>query len=288
VKIKMVEKTQETKKSFQLPELRSEYIWAVTFIVFLIPTMIPLGTQVEMTPMTQEIYNNIQALKPGSIVLTGGAGVFSFMLENSPAFIAFLKQAARQHLRVVQLPLGIENVPFFKYCLEAAGVDESAGGPWKYGRDYVVLPYLPGGDPSRVSFLTDVKRTVNTDVYGTPLSQIQLMNDVKDAKSFAYWADASGTDIPSLARISVGMFNLPVIGFVHAYYYGVWSPYLTMYPGKMWFTNGIIGGAQYESLMNYSGLGHSGIDAYQLTSIYYFVLFALGNITMYARKEWKE
>lgn len=284
----MTGKSLETKKGYVLPEIRSEYIWAVAFIIFLIPTLIPLGTQVEMTPMTLDIYSRIQALAPGTLILTGGTGVFSFMLENSPAFIAFLKQAARQHLRLVQLPLGIENVPFFKYCLEAAGVDESAGGPWRYGRDYIVLPYLPGGDPSRVLFLTDVKATVHTDVYGTALSQIPLMSDVKDAKSFAFWVDCSGTDVPSLTRISIGMFNLPVIEFCHAYYYPVWSPYLTMYPGKMWLTNGIIGGAQYETLMNYSGLGHSGIDAYQLISIYYFVLFFLGNITMYLRREWKE
>jgi len=275
-------------KRLRIPEVRSEYIWAITFILFIIPIVRPLGTEVEMTPMTLEIYNRIQALPPGSILVTGGNGIFSFMLENSPATIACLKQMARQHLRIVNVPLGIENPPFFKYCIDAAGVDESVGGPWKYGRDYVALPYLPGGESTRILFLKDVKQTVNTDIYGTPISQIPLMNDVKDASSFAYWIDSSGTDIPSLVRTSIAMYNLPVIGFTHAYYYSVYTPYLAMYPGKIWLTNGIIGGAQYETLMNIKGLGHSGIDTYQLVSIYFYALFILGNIVMHFGKKEEE
>jgi hypothetical protein len=282
----MAEKIKIAAKG--LPEIRSEYIWAITFILFIAPMLYPLGTKVEMTQMTLDIYNNIQALPSGTILITGGAGVFSFMLECSAAYIAFIKQAARQHLRLVNLPLGVENVPYFQYCIDAAGVDQSKGGPWKYGTDYVALPYLAGGDATRISFLQDVKKTVNTDVFGTPISDLPLMNDVKNSKNFAYWIDSTGTDIPSLARYSIGQFQLPVIGFIHAYYYAVYTPYLAMYPGKIWFTNGIVGGAQYETLMGYSSLGHTGMDTYQIVSVYFFVLFALGNIVMYSGRKKEE
>jgi len=210
------------------------------------------------------------------------------MLENSPAFIACIKQMARQGLRLVNIPTGVENVPYFQYCLDAAGVDESKGGPWKYGRDYVALPYIPGGTAGLVAVLRDVRKAVPADIYGTPLSQISLMADVKNASSYAYWIDCSGYYVPTLAAYVIGQFNIPVIGFIHAYYYAVYSPYLAMYPGRIWFTNGIIGGAQYESLMSYKGLGQSGVDSYQLISLYFFVLFALANITVYVRKEAKK
>lgn len=274
----------ESRSGFSFSDIRSEYIWAAGFILVIIPVLYPLGTTVDMSPMTNEIYNNIQSLSPGTIIVTGGPGIFSFMLENSPAFIASIKQMARQGLRLVNIPLGTENIPYFKYCIDAAGVDESAGGPWKYGRDYVALPYLPGYSSGLIAFLNDVHGTIAMDIYGTPLSEIPLMQEVTDASSFAYWIDCSGYFIPTLARFAIGQYDLPVIGFIHAYYYAVYGPYLAMYPGKIWFTNGVIGGAQYEALMRYKGLGHSSIDAYQLISIYYYVLFILGNVVMYLGK----
>jgi len=281
----MTERSAKKASRIEIPELRSEYIWAVAFVLFLISILFPLGTRVEMTPMTEQIYDNIQKLPKGTIIATGGPGIFSFMLENSPAFIACIKQMARQGLRLVNIPTGVENIPYFKYCIDAAGVDESKGGPWKYGRDYVALPYIPGGTAGLVAVLKDVKKAVATDIEGTPLSQIPLMQDVKDASSFAYWIDCSGYFVPTLAAYVIGQFKVPVIGFIHAYYYAVYSPYLAMYPGKIWFTNGIIGGAQYESLMAYKGLGQSGVDSYQLISIYFFVLFALANVTVYFKRE---
>jgi hypothetical protein len=269
-------------------EIKSEYIWAIAFILVVIPLMFPIGTKVEMSPMTKEIYDNIQDLPSGTIVVTGGPGVFSFMLENAPAFIACIKQMAQQELRLVNIPLGTENIPFFQYCITAAGVDEAQGGPWKYGEDYVSLPYLPGYSSGLVAFLNDVHKTIATDIKGTPLSEITLMQDVTDASSFAYWIDCSGYFVPNLARFAIGQYDLPVIGFIHAYYYAVYGPYLAMYPGQIWFTNGVIGGAQYEALMGFKGLGHSSVDAYQLISIYYYVLFILGNVVLYIQKGGEE
>jgi hypothetical protein len=280
----MTEKTQAKAKRFQIKEIRSEYIWAIAFLLFVTTTLHPLMTKVIVTPGVQDIYNRIQALPRGSIIISGPGGVFSFMLECSAAFIACIKQMARQGLRLISLPLEVEYVPFYKYCIDAAGVDESAGGPWKYGRDYVALPYIPGGTTAMLAFLNNVRSIIYTDIYGTPIDQIPMMSDVINYKSFAYWVDTSGYYIPTLSMWQVAQYNLPLIGFIHAYYYAVYGPYMAMYPGKVFLTNGIVGGAEYEELMNYSGLGQIGVDSYQLVSIYFFVIMILGNAVMFLRR----
>ncbi len=264
----------------KIPELESRHIWAVLIIAFLIPAISPLGSPFPMSDVTVQIYNLIESLPKGSIVVMGGSAVFAFDLESSAGMIACLKQMARLGLRMVTLPLAVEAVQFHKFCIDAAGVDSSKGGPWKYGIDYVLLPYQPAGDASLIAFLTDVHKTISVDLSGTPIDQIPLMKDVHSYKDIAVFI-CPHWGFVSIVRYATGQFGLTSISFAQSTAYAFFSPYMQAYPGKVFMTNGYLGGAQYEKLNNIKGLGYKVIDSYTLVSILIIAFVVLGNVTMH-------
>lgn len=266
----------------KIPELKSQYIWLVVLIVYVIPVLTPIGAPFEMSDITIEIWNFVEDLPEGSIVVIGGAYVFAFDLESSAALIACLKQMARNGLRVVNAPFAVEAVQFHKYCIDAARVDEKQGGPWKYGRDYVQLPYMPGGAAAYVAFLEDVHSAVSTDVAGTPLSELPLMNDFHNYEDVAVWVCPHWA-FDMVVRYAVSERNIPGIYFAQAAAYAGYSPYMMMYPGMVWMTNGFLGGAQYEKLEGVPGLGYAVVDAYAIMSAVYIIFVVLGNITMLSK-----
>jgi len=270
----------------KVPELKSQHIWIVVLIALVIPAIFPLGVPIQSSAATENIYNFIESLPRGSIVVMGGSGNFAFDLESSAGMIAAIKQMARRGLRLVGTPFGVEAVPLQKYCVDAARVDQKYGGPWKYGVDYVQLPYLPGGAAAYVSFLKDVWATVYTDVQGTPLSAIPLMKDFHSYKDIALWL-CPHYDFPNAVRYATQERGIPSVYFAQAAVYSTYAPYMVQFPGKVWMTNGFLGGAQYEKLVGMSGLGTSAIDAYALVSVVFIGFVVLGN-TVLLQKVGKE
>ncbi|RKX41766.1 MAG: hypothetical protein DRP27_10345 [Thermotogae bacterium] len=266
----------------KIPELRSQYIWLVCLILYLIPIIHPIGAPFQISDITKKIYNYIENLPEGSIIVMGGSGVFAFDFEPGAAMIACIKQMARNKLRLVAFPLGVESLQFHKFCVDAAKVLEKDGGPWKYGIDFVQLPYVPGYDAALISFLNDVHGTVKVDAYGTPIEELPLMQDLHDYRDIALWI-CPHWSFPLIVRFVTGEKGIPSVMFAHSYSYSVFAPYMMIYPDKVWMTNGFLGGAQYEKLVGIKGLGHAAVDSYAIISAAYIIFVVLGNLTMLTR-----
>jgi len=271
----------------RIRELKSREIWVVVLLVYLITCLIPLGAPFEMSDITVEIYEFIDELPEGSIVVIGGSAVFAFDLESSASLIACIKQMHRNNLRIVCAPYGVEAVQFEKYCVDAARVDKKYGGNWEYGIDYVQLPYMAGGAAAYVAFLDDVHTAIATDVAGTPLDEIPLMRDLQNYEDIAAWICPHWA-FDMIVRYVIAEKDIPGIYFAQSAAYGSYVPYMMAYPGKCWMTNGFLGGAQYERLEGVPGLGHAVVDSYALMSIVYVGFVVLGNITMYTAREEEE
>jgi len=263
----------------KLPELKASQIWAIVLIGYLIPAFIPLGMNPVISQATQTVYNTIQSLPPGSIVMCGGGGVFAFDLESSAGLIPAIQQMARNGVKVVFYPMWIETMQFNKYCVDSARVDEKYGGPWKYGRDYVFLPYIPGNEVGLVSFMNDVKKTVSVDYAGTPIDQLPLMAGLNSYKDIKLWICAEWDGV-TILRYVTGQYGIPVMWFAQSSAYAAYGSYMSIYPGQIYLTNGALGGAQYEKLNGITGLGHAALDSNVMFTIMFVGFLVLGNLTM--------
>lgn len=263
----------------KIPELKSQHVWLVVLLVFIYSGVSTIGAPFLMSEATEEAWDFIENIPEGSICVMGGWGVFAFDLESTAAQVACVKQMARRGLRLVCVPTGIESVQLEKYCIDVARVDEKYGGPWEYGVDYAVLPYLSGGNARLIRFLEDVHGTVSLDVLGTPLSELPIFDDFHSYEDIAVWT-VPHWSYGTIALYVTGERGVPSISFAQAGAYPRQAVYMNIYPDKVWITNGFLGGAQYERLENCPGLGHSAIDGYAIVSAVYLGFIVLGNAKM--------
>lgn len=271
----------------EIPELKRQYVWAIVLLVFISAVLFPINAPFPMSDITVQIYNEINSLKPGQIVVVGGAWDFAFDLESSAAMIPALRQLATRHVKIVFAPFAVESVQFEKYCMVASGIDSAQGGPYKYGVDWVQFGYIPGLPAAMVGFLNDVHSAVPTDVYGTPDAKIPLLQNFTSWKDITLWI-CPHWSFDVVVRYCTADHGIPAIYFAQSAAYAAYSPYMQAYPGKVWMTNGYLGGAQYENLMHTTGVGHAAINAYYLLSAVFVVIIILGNVTMLTKMRKKE
>jgi hypothetical protein len=241
--------------------------------------MQPLGAPFPTSDVTVSAFETIENLPEGSIVVIGGSGAFAFDLESSAANIPAIQQMANKGLKLVNVPLSTEAVQFQKYLVDGSKVDSTQGGPWEYGVDWVQLPYLPGQAAALVSLLEDVHDTISVDVYGTPLEELPLMQEFRNHEDISLWI-CPHWGFPDIARYVTGEKGITSISFCQAGAYAMYTPYMMAYPGKIFLTNGFLGGAQYERLMGVKGLGHAAIDGYAVISAVLIIFILLGNIKL--------
>ncbi|RLI33614.1 hypothetical protein DRO56_01310 [Candidatus Bathyarchaeota archaeon] len=259
----------------KLLELRPEWLWLITLILIIAPMIFPIHAPFRINESTLRVYEFVENLPEGSVVVSGGAGNYAFMYETSAAFIAFLNQIKNRDIKLIIFPLHPDSLMFEPWAIRVAGFDKVK----EYGKDWVILNYIPGGSYITLpAFMQDIKGLCRTDLYGTPLDELPIFNNVDNYEDIDLWVDCGANSMWSLVRY-VAPYHVPIIGFVHSAYYPMFQPFKAA--GLVYeFTNGIRGGAEYEKLVGYTpwNLGTITMDAYNLYSIYVLILVILANI----------
>jgi hypothetical protein len=269
----------------KIPDLKSQYVWlTVALLAYLIPGVFPLGTGFPMSDTTMEIYEIVKNLPEGSICAIGGSGVFAFDLESSAGTIPALKIMAENGVRIINVPLGTEAVQYEKFLIDASRIEKKYGGTLEYGKDWIQFPYIPGGSSGLVAFLEDIHTSCPVDVYGTPLDELPLGQELTNWEDIDLWI-CPHWGFPTIVQYVTGERGITSISFAQSGAYSTYSPYMMSYPGQVYMTNGFLGGAQMERLVGMKGLGHAAIDAYQVLSILFVVFVALGNATAFTTEE---
>jgi len=266
--------------------VRAEWLWLVTLVLIIVPLAVPPHVPFTVNQSTLRIYEYVKKLPDGSVIVSGGSGQWAFIYETSAAFMAFLTQIKNKDVKLIIFPLSTDSLMFEPWAVKVTGFDKVK----EYGKDWVVLNYVPGGaDITLPAFMTNIRGLCRTDVYGRPLDELPIFKTVNSYKDITLWVDCGANSIPSLARY-VAPYKVPILGFVHSAYYGMFQPYIAA--GQVYeMTNGIRGGGEYEKLVGYTpwNLGTVTMDSYQLYSIYILALVIIANIgTQMLKKEEKK
>ncbi len=231
----------------RLQAIDRRWIFLFIMLAVVIPLAFDLTIDEVATPEVQAIYDRIEALPPGSNVLLP----FDYGPESEPE----LQPMADSYVR----HLGRRKQKLFFMCLWPTGqaqtlktvsqVLEQEFSDYSYGRDYVMLGFRPGGQGVIQVVVTDFRTLYQSDVEGTPIDEIPMMQNVKGLKDMDLILNISG-GFPGLKEwIQFGgdRTGVPVAGGVTAVQAPLLYPY---YPRQL---SGIMGGlkaaAEYESLL---------------------------------------
>lgn len=268
------------KKPFDIRSIDRRIIFVLIFVAVAWPLIQPMRLPIDVSPPVQTLYDAVEAIPPGSIVMLGADYSPDTMPELQPMVDTFLRHAFMRDLRVVVACLWPASPPLVERAM--GPLAEEYGK--EYGVDYVNLGYMAGGIVTLLGMGSSIPNTFPTD-YGAegiesrPVGQIPLMQEVQNFDDIAFVMEVSagtpGTrewvqQVQSRYRVALGS-GTTAVGAPNFYPY-VQSGQLTGLLG------GLKGAAEYETLIGFPGDATKGMDAQSIVHALVVVFILLGNV----------
>lgn len=265
----------------KLARLDRRIIYIIVFLSLSIPLLHPIGLGVTVGPETKQLYDTIEALPAGSKVILsmdtspGGYG------ELASGTAAVLNHLAKKGVQVI----GMGFFDTGPSLLETA----FGGSRYKnleYGKDYVNLGYLSGGETAIAAMARDIPGSFPRDYHGNVTADLPIMQGIKTCKDVALVITvSSGTPgVPEWIRQVGDPMKVPIATILVAVNVPNMTPYIQarqlagMVPSMK-------GAAGYETLMGEAGLGTAGMDAQSISHLVILGFVILGNIVHFLEKK---
>ncbi len=255
-------------------------IYLLIFLAVLIPLFLPPLKTVRVTDEVKVVYDRVESLKPGQIVMLACEYDPSMSAEMSPVNLAVLRQCFRKNLRVLTTCLSANGVSLVEGEMQQIAKEFGK----KYGEDYVFLGYKPYPAIVIMAMGQDYRLAFPTDYYNTPIDQIPMMTGVKNYQSVALVLTINATSgIDYWITYGQGRYKFPLAAAASAvmapnYYNYVQSGQLVGLIG------GLRGAAEYEELIDHPGSAVRGMFVQSVAHLLIVALIILGNVTLVAER----
>lgn len=249
-----------------------------TFIGLAIVVVVAMlaGFQPDVTPSpdTLHMYEYIESLPEGSIVMISFDHEASSLPEIRPLAVALLRHVFSRNLRPVGVALLAEGTGVgYGLMRQVAGEYDK-----QYGRDYVYLGFRPQYIAAILSMGESVPSTFPEDYLGVPYDSLEMMHGVNtydDVAGVISVADGSFTN--HWIEYGHGRYGVVVSAFVTAAMVTTYDPYLAS--GQLHsMVGGLRGAAEYETLIGIGGSGARGMLAQTSSHLYVILLIIIGNV----------
>ena len=251
------------------------WIYLAVGIAVIMPFLLPTPMPISITPEARSLYDAVEALPDSSNVML----VFDYYpataAECEPMAIAACHQFFRKNCKIIAL----SNIPLGGPSM-AERITRMMGDKYGkvYGVDYVNL----GFKYNYVAVLSGMGHSIEsifpTDNSGTPLSQLPLMNAVKNYSNIAFIFEiADNATADYWVSIVNAQFGVPIGCGGTA----VMAPKFYAYVSSHQFVGllgGMRGAAEYEKLIGILGTATTGMQAQSIVHILIIALVVLGNV----------
>lgn len=269
----------------KISNLDRRVIFLTVALAVIVPIFLPLRLPVEVTAPVRQLYEVIEGLPEGSAVMMSIDYDPSGAPELQPATLSIMRHCFRRDLKVIVLGLWAPGVPLGMRALEEVGEQEYGR---QYGLDYVNFGYRPGGAVTLVNLGRDIHDVCRQDVFGTPVEDLPMMEDIRDAG-----------DLSLVISMSMGVPGSDQwIWYYHARYRGnlataqtaIGAPryYQYLQTGQLvGLIGGMKGAAEYERLVGSPGLATVGMDSQSIAHLLIIGFVILGNVILWHQKRRK-
>ncbi|UCB52039.1 MAG: hypothetical protein JSV10_08625 [Candidatus Zixiibacteriota bacterium] len=273
-----------SKKPGTLSKLRDidrRYIFLFIGMAAFIPLIFPLGLPLGVTPSSEDLFNAVDTLKEGSVVLLTFDYYPSTLPETQPMSYAALRHLFRKNLRVITctvIPLGALSV------MEEVVNEVAREYDKEYGVDYVNLGYKYGYVAVMLGMGRNISDIFPRDNYNTKLEDIPLMQEVKNYDDVDFlFVVADNATVDYWVSLVNAQFGLPMGAGVTA----VMAPksYSFLQTGQMvGLLGGMKGAAEYEKLSQNPGMATRGMDPQSIIHLIIIIFIVLGNVGYFVSK----
>ncbi|MBN1425503.1 hypothetical protein JXA88_13195 [Candidatus Fermentibacteria bacterium] len=270
--------------------LDRRFIFLFVGLAVIFPFLLDLDLPEYPTVMVKAIYNTVEGLQPGSLVLMPFDYDPSTAPELDPMAAAVVRHCLSRDLRVCFMALWPEGQGMVSNLI--SGTVQPEFPDKVYGRDYVNLGYKAGGQGLINAVLLNMRSMFTTDAAGVPVDSLPIMIGVTNLKDFKFIMNFSAGRPGSKEWIQFAgdPGRIPVASGSTAVQAPLLYPY---YPSQMvGLMGGLKGAAEYEAalLAGYPRFKDSRRVATELMvpqAMAHFVIMlfiVLGNIIYFAER----
>lgn len=250
------------------------YTFLGLFVTVLFAMLLRIQGEVTVSPDTQKLYDFIDALPPGSVLLVSFDHEASSLPEIRPLALAVLRHAFARGHRIIGLALLSEGTGIGLRLLRRTAQEYDR----TYGRDYVYLGFKPQYIAAILAMGESFEKTFPMDYLGHPLDSLPLMRGVHNYDDItAVISIADGSMTTHWIEYGRSRYGIDVVAAVTAAMVTTYDPYLTS--GQLTaLVGGLRGAAEYEQLIGRPGGGLRGMTAQTASHLYVILLILVGNI----------
>ena len=265
-------------------DIDRRYIFLFIGAAAVIPLIIPLGLPLGVTPSSQNLFNAVDSLKEGSVVMLTFDYYPSTLPETEPMSYAALRYLFKKNIRVITLttiPLGALSV------MEGVVKDVAREYNKEYGVDYVNLGYKYGYVAVMLGMGRNISDIFPRDNYDTKLEDIPLMKEVKNYSNvdFIFIVSENAT-VDYWVSLVNAQFGVPMGAGVTA----VMAPKCYSYlqtKQLVGLLGGMKGAAEFEKLTQNPGRASRGMDPQSIIHLLMIAFIVLGNVGYFVSKRRK-
>jgi hypothetical protein len=249
-----------------------------------IPLVIKLGLPNDVTREVRQVYDEIDQLDSGSVVMISFDHEASSLPEVKPMAVAILRHCFSKDLKVIGLALLAEGTAIGDEILREMAKEYDK----EYGKDYLFLGFRPQYQAAILGMGEDIKRVFPQDYKNISLDQIQMMEDIKDYRDVSLIISVADGDMPAYwVDYAVSRYHKKVATAVTAVMATSFYPFLAS--GQIvGLLGGLKGAAEYEMLIQKPGMGQRGMDAQSVSHLVIILLMLLGNAGYFLRRKFTE
>ena len=259
----------------KLQSIDRRYIFLFVGLAAFLPLIFPMGLPLGVTPSSQDLFNAVDSLKEGSVVMLTFDYYPSTLPETEPMSYAALRHLFRKNIRVVTLttiPLGALSV------MEVVVNNVAREYNKEYGVDYVNLGYKYGYVAVMLGMGRRISDIFPRDNYNNKLEDLPLMQEVKnyDDVDFLFLVSDNAT-VDYWVSLVNAQFGVPMGAGVTA----VMAPKTYSYlqtEQMVGLLGGMKGAAEYEKLSQNEGTATRGMDPQSIIHMLIIAFIVLGNI----------
>jgi len=258
-----------------MEKLDRRWVYLMVGIMVIIPFLIPTTLPIAITPEVQSLYDAVEALPDSSVVFLVFDYYPSTVAECEPMTIAALHHFFRKDCKVITLsniPLGGPSMAETVTRMMAKEYNKV------YGVDYVNLGFKYGYVAVMKGMGISIESIFPSDNSGTPLSELPLMDSVKNYDDIAFIFEvADNATADYWVSIVNAQYGVPICCGTTA----VSAPkyYAFVAAGQfVGLLGGMKGAAEYELLLGKPKAAVKGMNAQSLVHLLVIALVILGNI----------
>lgn len=260
----------------KLQHIDRRIMYLLLVVVIAGPLIWRVDLPIIVSPAAQGVYDAVEKMpsdKLGIIVCNWGSGTIA---ENRPQTEALIRHFMMRNKKFAIIAFDPQGT---KFSYDSA-VTISAELHKTYGKDWVHWGYRPAQNiiPMLQSLPRNIISTVGTDINGTPLGKLPVMQGVKTAKDIGLLADVT----------SIGELDW-WIAYLHGPYRTpiVYGPTAVMAPdgfnsldaGQIsGMLTGMKGAAEYEHLLGRKDFATNAAGALSSSHLLIMVLIIIGNV----------